>query len=153
MNTIVNPISVTADVMLFRYADYAELQVLLIKRGGELEHGKWAIPGGHMDLLVDSRIEEAAVRELREETGVDLDSLTPPPILRIFTSQHKPGWNGFIYWACLDNIWHNKVDVQAGDDALDARWFYISDLEKLDTAFEHKDLIRQFVSEVYANAS
>lgn len=63
--------AVTADVVCFSQID--GLRVLLIKRGGEPFEGQWALPGGFVDI--DEDLEDAARRELKEETGLEMDSL------------------------------------------------------------------------------
>jgi len=59
--------AVTVDVIVFTIKNN-KLQVLLIKRGREPFKNKWAIPGGFVRM--NESLEEAAVRELHEETGV-----------------------------------------------------------------------------------
>ncbi|MBR6520937.1 MAG: NUDIX hydrolase, partial [Paludibacteraceae bacterium] len=59
--------AMTADAVIFGFDGY-ELQVLLIQRGIEPYKGRWAFPGGFMRM--DETIEECAVRELYEETGL-----------------------------------------------------------------------------------
>ena len=59
--------SVTVDIVLFTYA-VERLQVLLIRRGNKPFAGKWALPGGFINI--DESLETAAARELFEETGV-----------------------------------------------------------------------------------
>ena len=60
--------SVTVDVVIFTLRQKT-LHVLLIRRGGWPFQGQWAIPGGFVRM--DESLEEAARRELKEETGVD----------------------------------------------------------------------------------
>ena len=59
--------AVTADIVVFSF-DGTNLNVLLIKRGNEPYKGQWAFPGGFLDE--DETLEEAARRELKEETGL-----------------------------------------------------------------------------------
>jgi 8-oxo-dGTP diphosphatase len=61
-------VSVTVDLVLLTIRQ-GELQVLLIRRGIEPYLGRWALPGGF--VRADEGLEEAAARELREETGLD----------------------------------------------------------------------------------
>ncbi|GJM79685.1 hypothetical protein HMSSN139_21810 [Paenibacillus sp. HMSSN-139] len=71
--------SVAADMVIFTVTDQEadsyrklpekELRILLIRRGGHPFLGKWALPGGF--VRPNETTEQAAVRELREETGVD----------------------------------------------------------------------------------
>lgn len=62
------PFAVTVDVVLLTMQE-RRLHVLLVERGGEPWRGAWALPGGF--VRPDETLEEAAARELREETGVD----------------------------------------------------------------------------------
>ena len=71
--------SVTNDVIIFTTDDKKEdnsrkvpkkgLQVLLIKRDDYPQKGKWAIPGGFVNM--DESLEEGAIRKLKDETGID----------------------------------------------------------------------------------
>ena len=60
--------AVTTDCVIFGF-DGERLQVLLIERGIEPFKGQWAFPGGFIKM--DESAEEGALRELREETGLD----------------------------------------------------------------------------------
>ena len=62
--------AVTTDCVLFCQDHEEGLSVLLIERGGEPYKGCWAFPGGFLEM--DETVEEGAVRELREETGLVL---------------------------------------------------------------------------------
>jgi 8-oxo-dGTP diphosphatase len=59
--------AVTVDIVIFTIVDDA-LTVLLVRRGGDPYKGSWALPGGFK--RPDETLDEAAARELREETGV-----------------------------------------------------------------------------------
>lgn len=64
--------AVTVDVVILTMA-HGELQVLLVRRGQAPFEGMWAIPGGFK--LPTETLDEAARRELAEETGVDAAAL------------------------------------------------------------------------------
>lgn len=118
--------SVTADIVMLKMSDYGkELKVLLIQRGAAPYKGCYALPGGFVGP--EETICEAAERELKEETNLDCD------FLEQFGTYSKPGrdprrWvisNGFMA------VFTGKdEEVQAGDDAADAKWFDVSFYEE-----------------------
>ena len=107
--------SVTTDCVVFGY-DGFRLNVLLVERGREPHKGKWAFPGGFLEI--DEAAEDGALRELYEETG--LSSVD----LRQFHSFTEPGRDprerviSIAYYALV-----SMRDVCGGDDAAAARWF------------------------------
>ena len=62
--------AVTTDCVIFGYDDM-KLKVLLIERGREPYIGKWAFPGGFIQM--EETVEQGALRELKEETGLSAD--------------------------------------------------------------------------------
>ena len=62
--------AVTTDVVLFAMVD-SQMKVLLIQRGRDPYKGQWAFPGGFLNM--DETAEVGALRELKEETGLELD--------------------------------------------------------------------------------
>lgn len=104
----------------YRRIPQKELKVLLIKRGGHPYLGMWALPGGFVNP--DETTEQAAKRELIEETGVDNIYLEQ---LYTFSTPHRDPrmWvMSCSYMALIDS---SKVNVQAGDDAQQAEWFTV----------------------------
>lgn len=101
-----------------------ENRVLLVKRGVEPEAGKWALPAGYVDYGEDPR--ETAFRETREETGLEI------AIIGLFDVMFYRGNNAVIVI-----IYEGQAiggQLQAGDDAIEARWFTPVELPEL--AFE-----------------
>src|SRR5574342_617670 len=68
MNTVYKKPSVTVDCVVFGI-DEKDLKIILIERDLEPYKGRWALPGGFVHI--DESLEEAAMRELNEETGVE----------------------------------------------------------------------------------
>ena len=106
------------------------LKVLMVKRSNHPSIGWWALPGGFVNLKED--IDQAALRELEEETGVrDL------PMVQLKTWgawDRDPRWRVITtaYLALLEG----ELPVRAGDDAADALWF---DLDLTETGSEFSD--------------
>lgn len=123
--------SVATDMAIFTVTDsdednyrklpQKELAILLIQRGVHPYLGAWALPGGF--VKPDETTEQAARRELREETGVDHVYME-----QLYTFS-EPGRDprtwvmSCSYMALIDS---SKVRVEAGDDADNARWFRIA---------------------------
>ena len=106
--------SVTVDIAVF-----CRGKVLLIKRGNHPFIGSWALPGGFVNP--DETCEQAAARELKEETGVE----SVPEQLHTYSDPHRDPRTRIItvaYTAGFDTL----PDTAAGDDAADAKWFDIS---------------------------
>lgn len=126
--------SVTVDVVILTLVE-ADLRILLVKRRNWPFEGKWAIPGGFIEM--DESLEHAARRELAEETNVSdifleqLYTFGDPgrdPRTRVIT---------VVYYALIDAA---RLHVRAASDAADARWFPIHHLPEL--AFDHAAIIR-----------
>ena len=114
-------------------------QLLLVKRSVEPAKGKWCLPGGFIEI--DESIEEAALRELEEETGIkgEIDGLID------FFSQK--GWH---YKAILIFGYKVKIlggEVRAGDDAQDAGFFSLDTLPPI-AFLSHQRLIEKGLSDI-----
>jgi len=125
--------SVTADVIIFTMHEQ-DLHALLIQRKRPPFEGMWAIPGGFVDI--DESLEEAAERELEEETGVRDVYLEQ---LYTFGEVNRDPRGRVITVAYFALVPADVVEPQAGDDATDARWWPVYDLPPL--AFDHHDIL------------
>ena len=96
------------------------LQVLLIRRGKSPYKDQFALPGGFVNP--DESVDQAARRELLEETGVDCACLEP---IRTFSTPGRDPRRWVISCAYLALLDASKLQVKAADDAKDARWFQI----------------------------
>lgn len=125
--------AVTADCVIFGF-DGAQLKVLLVRRGGEPFKGKWAFPGGFMNM--NESIEECALRELREETGLKEAFMEQ---FRVFSKPDRDPRERVVTVAFLALI--RLQEVQGGDDADEAQWFALDDVPAL--AFDHDYILRE----------
>jgi len=125
--------AVTVDVIIFTLRD-GDLRVLLVRRGHPPFEGMWAIPGGFVNI--DESLEEAALRELEEETGVRDVYLEQ---LYTFGDPGRDPRGRVITVAYFAVVPADAVRPRAGDDAAEARWWSIYDLPPL--AFDHADIL------------
>jgi 8-oxo-dGTP diphosphatase len=136
--------AVTVDVAILTMSE-GRLHVLLVRRGEAPFEGMWAIPGGFKRPT--ETLDEAAKRELREETGVDAASL-----LTQFGAygdpERDPRMNvvTIAYLAVLRDV----GAIVAGTDAVDAALIPVSDVlnEQLELAFDHLRIVRDAVERV-----
>lgn len=100
-------------------------RVLLVKRGKAPNKGTWAFPGGSIEL--NEPVRDAALRELKEETGLTATARRwMDPFDGIGINYH------FVLLALLCDQPSGKL--KANDDADDARWVTLDELEKLETS-------------------
>lgn len=126
--------ALTVDCVIFGY-DSKKLDILLIKRGIEPFKGQWALPGGFVRMKESA--EEAAIRELREETG--LLNVYMEQLYTFSQPDRDPrGRTVSVAFFALINK-NDFLKPQGGDDASEAEWFNIKELPKL--AFDHKKII------------
>lgn len=115
-------------------------QILLIRRANRPDAGRWAFPGGK--IRAGETIMAAAHRELAEETSVQGQALQVFDALDVFDREPSATpltYSHFILIAVLFR-WQ-QGEPQAGDDALDARWFSNAELDSLDVAHSF-DVVR-----------
>lgn len=105
----------------YRKLDDKKLSILLVKRKGHPFKDKWALPGGFVNI--DESLEEAAKRELKEETNVDNVYLEQ---LYTYGDVDRELITRVISSTYLAQVDSSKLNVCAGDDARDAKWFSIN---------------------------
>ena len=125
---------VTVDVVVLT-SQTDQLHVLLIQRAQEPFQGAWALPGGFVDM--DESLEEAAGRELAEETGVEGIDLEQ---LQTYGDPNRDPRGRVISVAyCTLLPSKNIQHIQGGSDASQARWFPVDELPNL--AFDHSKIL------------
>jgi 8-oxo-dGTP diphosphatase len=125
--------SVGVDVIIFTLREN-DLHVLLVKRGHPPFKGMWAIPGGF--VRIDESVEEAALRELEEETGVRDVYLEQ---LYTFGDVNRDPRGRVITVAYYALVPATAMQPRAGSDAAETGWWSAYDLPTL--AFDHRDIL------------
>jgi 8-oxo-dGTP diphosphatase len=109
-------------------------QMLLVRRGNEPSEGTWAVPGGRVEY--GETLHEAVVREVREETGVDVAVDRFLGFVERLGDAPEGGGDS-PHFVILDfsavPLEPSPVPV-AGDDALEAAWFDVEDVAELELA-------------------
>lgn len=124
----------TVDVVIFTLRD-EQLSVLLVKRARPPFQGYWALPGGFVEM--DERLENAAARELEEETGVQ------DAYLEQLYTYGEPGRDprgrviSVAYFALLPK--NALAHEEAGSDAAQLGWFAVGSTPEL--AFDHDQIL------------
>lgn len=106
-----------------------ERRVLLIKRA---DCGMWALPGGMVDD--GESAPRTLVRELREETGIDLGSRRPVILARTYVEDWRASDHAWVCSTVALYRLHHAPAARAGDDATAAAWLPVPDLEILAAA-------------------
>lgn len=129
---------VTVDLCIFTLIDN-DLKVLMVKRANYPEKGKLALPGGFIDLSVDSNLEETALRKLMLKTGVKSPYLEQ--VETIGNKSRDPrGWSvTTLYYALIPFTEVNHIN-EVGDQIY---WLSLEDVTVSAIAFDHKELIKK----------
>lgn len=106
-------------------------KILLIKRGKEPFLGFFAVPGGRLEE--DETIEQCAIREMEEETGLKV-KLTQ--FIGIYSEPSRDPRKIVAVAYLAKRI---GGELLAGDDAAEAKWFSLNELPKL--AGDHKKIV------------
>ena len=132
---------IRANVMSDMVIRDEEGRILLIRRGRSPFEGKWALPGGFLDVGEET-VEECAVREAEEETGLHVE------IDRLLGVWSKPGRDPRRpSVSCVYLSRPIPADLAATaegrDDAAEAQWWNLQDTppEQIDLAFDHEEIL------------
>lgn len=106
----------TVDIAVFK-EEKEGMRLLMIRRKNHPNIGFWALPGGFVDLR--ENLEDAAKRELEEETGVT--GISPVQVRTWGNYDRDPRWRVITTLYCT--VIEEQLEVKGQDDAADARWF------------------------------
>ena len=113
---------------------------LLIKRGKPPRQGQWSIPGGGQEL--GESLEEAAIREVREETGLRVEIVGL--VDAVDSINRDPDGRVNFHMTLIDYCAVAETDAAiAGSDAADVGWFGLDDLAGLALWSETGRIIRE----------
>lgn len=138
--------SVTVDMLIFTIGSNGKLRLLLIKRKYPPFEGCWAVPGGFLEVEEDNSLDEAAARELKEETGIEGIYMEQ---LYTFGNKGRDPRTRVISVAYIAMIPEGMVSPKAGDDAAEAEWFEVClgkdkkpvFSQNIRLAFDHEDIV------------
>ena len=119
---------VAADAVVFDEAS----RVLLIRRKYPPFHGQFALPGGFVEI--GETTEAAALRELKEETGIEGSS---PRLIGVYSAPNRDPRQHTVGIAYL--VQAKSFEVRAGDDAADAH--FVANWQQEQLAFDHRKII------------
>jgi 8-oxo-dGTP diphosphatase len=135
--------SVTVDVVILSVVD-GQLMVLLVQRKADPYEGAWALPGGFK--TPDETFDEAAARELREETGA-----VAPKHLAQFGAYGDPGRDprGNVVTIGYLAVTAEVGEIEAGSDAEKAGLWSVADVfgGEVELAFDHERILRDAVEQ------
>lgn len=140
------PTFVTADAVVVQSG-----HILLVKRGGMPGKGLWALPGGFLNANTDGSMLDCAVRELVEETEIKLqEKILRKSVIdtKVFDSIGRSSRGRTVTHAFLFRLEDDKPlpKVKGQDDAVEAQWVNLSDLNPCDMFEDHMDIISHFVA-------
>jgi bifunctional NMN adenylyltransferase/nudix hydrolase len=138
------PIFSTADTVVIQSG-----HVLMIRRRAEPGKGLWALPGGYVNAHTDKSVEDAAIRELREETMIKV----PAPVLRgsivrskVFDAIDRSPRGRIITHAFHIQLPDGELPkVKGSDDAEKARWVPIAEVRSEECFEDHYEIIQHFL--------
>jgi 8-oxo-dGTP diphosphatase len=131
--------SLTVDCIIFGLDETGRLKVLLIQRAKNPYKDHWALPGGFVDM--DEDLEAAALRELKEETGVE--NIFIEQLYTFGTPGRDPrGRVVSVAYFALVNLAEHQLG--ADTDAQDVRWYALDELPVL--AFDHAVILETAIN-------
>jgi ADP-ribose pyrophosphatase YjhB (NUDIX family) len=127
---------------------HKEGKILLIKRRFEPNKGRWSLPGGLVER--GERVEEAAVREVKEELGI---KVTLEGLIDI-ANEIIPDENGRIkyHYVLIDFLARpNRGRIRLNKESSSFRWFQPETVENLNTSKNTRAIVRKYIREKRAS--
>ncbi|HSQ02262.1 MAG TPA: NUDIX hydrolase [Methanobacterium sp.] len=108
--------------------------VVLIKRKNPPYNGSWALPGGFVEY--GETVESAAVRETKEETGLDVEL---DGLMGVYSDPERDPRGHVVSICFLGQITGGKL--VADTDAEDVKCFNLNEISEIDLAFDHRNIL------------
>lgn len=142
------PFGVTADLVILTVRE-GRLCVALVERRSEPFRGRLALPGGFVSRHgLDRTLEDTALRELREETGIPPGEVHLEQLKTYWTRGRDPRQEVVtVAWLALGPI---RGDLESGSDAASADWYTVEAALGLPLAFDHNEILRDGVERARA---
>jgi len=131
--------ALTVDCIIFGLDADLELKIMLIKRDIPPFQGQWAIPGGFVRM--DETLEQAALRELQEETGIHDVYLEQLYTFGDLERDPRDRTVTVAYYALINLV---EQEIKASTDAREAKWFVLSQIPAL--AFDHGQILQKAIA-------
>lgn len=132
--------AVAVDCIVFLKSEDS-IKLLLVERERPPYRGQWAFPGGFVEM--NETLEQAASRELEEETGLKEILLQQ---MFTFSAPDRDPRDRIITTAFIGVTDCSQCKLVAGDDAANAQWFPLENHPKL--AFDHEEILTMAVEKL-----
>jgi 8-oxo-dGTP diphosphatase len=128
------------DMSIFTIQDDI-LKVLLVKRAQYPKKGRWALPGGFINMNVDKVLDDTARRKLCEKTGIDTPYLEQ--VATFGSSKRDPrGWSMTVVYLSL--ISADDFVIEADLSSEKVSWVPVNEaINDFKLAFDHEDILKQ----------
>ncbi|HET8729919.1 MAG TPA: NUDIX domain-containing protein [Moraxellaceae bacterium] len=134
---------VSVDIAIFTLHD-DQLKVLLVKRPDYPQKGKWALPGGFVDVKRDNDLRETALRKLSEKTSVHAPYLEQLESVGSATRDPR-GWSvTVVYFALIP--YHELAPAKTVSE--EVGWVSVEQALERKLAFDHTDLLQRSLNRV-----
>lgn len=114
--------------------------IVLIKRRCNPEKGKWALPGGHLEF--GESLEEAVVREVKEETNLNLGDYEQ------FKAYSDPSRDPRGHYITMVFYGTGYGKLKGGDDAEEAKVFSMEEIKNMKLAFDHSEILNDYNEQI-----